>query len=822
MPDSPPSSPIDQRRHDLFALSALLAIILVAVGFRWRFDNWLSDYDRLTQFLPWFGYVGERLREFQVPGWNPAESGGAPFAGMPGSGWLFLPVMVCFVIWDVLTAYKMLVLLHAAIAGFSTYWFSRVLGLNALSALFAATAFAVGPMLYGATMYATPSSLALMFFPLVMLGLEQSIRARRWSSRLAWAAIGGIAITQVFVGSPPRFIYGVMLFGGWLAYRAFFSRIDTIRTAREQFWRVVWTSLASGVFAATFGAAAFLPQLDFTSQGNIKGGDYSGVIGGDYVAHSWTPPLLVKIFFQDWDLTQRPLFFSATIFVLLLIAVMLGRNRFGVPLFAIDVFLMVDFASTVPVTRWLFELIPPFAHITSHRPTASPLMMQFSLAMLAGIGIQLLQERKFARSHWLVKLVPLPVFLLLIWYAETAGNYPMGKPQIVVVVLATALVLLPILNIPSPQFARIRPVLPHIAVAGLLVLSLAYPMGWDFGRTLRKTTAGPEWTNPIAYDISVDKAVTQIMSKSDPGTAAEFLQQRAETLQPFRYAPYFINVLPDHKNPVPAAAVATQPGIIAILANSRATRLGLQQVPGYNAVHLEYYVDYVDVMNGQRQDYHYLDIFAEAVDGDSPLLDMLNVKYVLSPNAESPKPGIASPGTIAYTDEIVTVFENPDAYNRAWIVHDVRPGQDGAELDLFNSGQVDGHVTAFVHGDLPPVSAPGDPDAEFVTVIRYTPEQIDLQANLTGDGLVVLSEVYAEGWNAYVDGEKTDILRTNHALRGVPVSSGSHTIVLKYEPVSLTVGMWSTGIASLAAIVIWIWAIMDRVRRKPAKRVDPT
>jgi hypothetical protein len=800
-------------RHDLFALSALTSILLIAVGFRWQFDNWLGDYDRLNQFLPWFGYVGERLREFQVPAWNPADSSGAPFAGMPNSGWMFLPVMFCFTIWNVLTAYKMLVLLHAVIAGFSTYWFSRIIGLNPFSALFAATAFAVGPMLYGATMYATPSSLALMFFPLVFLGLEQSIRSPRWSGRLGWAAVAGIAITQVFTGSPPRFIYGAMLFAGWLLYRAFFSQIAALGTWRDQFLRVFWTSAATGVAAATFGAAAILPQLDFTSQGNIKGGDYSDVIGGGYVSHFWTPPLQVKIFFQDWDLTQRPLFFSATVFVVLAIGILLGRNRFGVPLFALDFLLMIDIASTESVTRRFFNLLPGFEQITSHRPTAAPLMMQFSLAMLAGAGIQILQERKFARSHWLIKVLPTAIFLLLIWYAEDQGGYPMGKPQLVVVGIATVFILLPWVRVPWRRFSRIDRVMPQIAVTLLLLLSLAYPMGWDFGRTLRDSTAEPEWTNIIAYDPSVAAAVERNMLQSEPGTTAAFMQQQAAILQPFRYAPYFRNVVPSEKNPLPAASQATQPGVMGILANGRATRLGLEQIPGYNAVHLAWYVDYTDVMNGTRQDYHYSDIFLAAVNG-SPLLDMLNVKYVLVPNGIYPTPGIVTTGKLVFWDENASVYENPDAFDRAWIVHDVQPDQDGAELQLLNAGLADGHVTAFVHGDLPPVSTPADAAAEFVTVSRYEPETIELQANLTGDGLVVLSEMYADGWNAYVDGEKVDILRTNHALRGVPVTSGSHTIVLKYEPRSLTIGLWSTCLASVAMIGIWGWALVDRWHRR--------
>jgi hypothetical protein len=801
------------RSDDVMALSALLAIIFIAVGFRWRYDNWLSDYDRLSQFLPWFGYVGERLRDFQVPAWNPADSSGAPFAGSPNSGWMYLPIMIPFALFKVITAYKVLVLLHALIGGLATYFFARILRLGPFPALFAATTFAIGPMLYGATMYATPSSLAMVFYPVCLLGFELSIRANRWSSRLGWAAFAGIGIVQVFTGSPPRFVYGMIFFGGWLAYRALFSRIEGLGDLRDHLRRVIWTSIATGIFALSFGLAIILPIVDFSNQANVKGGDYSNVLGGNYVANLWTAVIQVKIHFQDWDLTQRPLFISATIFVLCLIAVFLGRNRFGIPLFALDVFLMLDLATEHSLTRWFFYLFPGFEQVTSHRPTAAPLMMLFSTAMLAGAGIQLLLERPFARSHLLAKLIPLPIFLLLILWAERAGPYPMGKPQIVVVVIATLILLLPWLPLPR-RWPKLGAAIPQTVVVLLLLLSLAYPTGWDFLRTLKDPTAAPDWTNPIAYDPDVAAAVERIVATSEPGTTAGFLQQQQANTQPFRYAPYFPNEPEDQRNPVPAAAVATDPGIIEILANARANRLGLQQISGYNAVHLDYYVDYIDVMNGKQQDYHYLDVYIPAVNG-SQLLNMLNVRYVLIPNGIAFSPSIVGWGKKVFQGTYAAIYENPNAFPRAWIMHDVQPDQDGAELQLLNSGKANGRTTAFVHGDLPPVSPP-DPAAprDSAIITSYAPERIELAATANGDGLLVLSEVYANGWNAWVDGEKVDILRTNHALRGVPLSAGQHTVVLKYEPMALRFGLWSTGLSSIAMIGVWIWALLDGRKRR--------
>ncbi|CAA9544393.1 MAG: hypothetical protein AVDCRST_MAG87-352 [uncultured Thermomicrobiales bacterium] len=176
----------------------------------------------------------------------------------------------------------------------------------------------------------------------------------------------------------------------------------------------------------------------------------------------------------------------------------------------------------------------------------------------------------------------------------------------------------------------------------------------------------------------------------------------------------------------------------------------------------------------------------------------------------------------AYRDDLVIVYENPTVFDRAWIVHDVRPAMDGQELQLLNSRQVDGRVTAFVDGPLPEVAPPaGSGPGDKVVVTRTEPERIELRAESSAPGLLVLSEVYAEGWTATVDGERVEVLRTNHALRGVPLPAGEHEVVVTYEPESLRIGLWSTGLASVAMLGIWGWALIDWRRRGWARRGIP-
>ena len=162
-----------------------------------------------------------------------------------------------------------------------------------------------------------------------------------------------------------------------------------------------------------------------------------------------------------------------------------------------------------------------------------------------------------------------------------------------------------------------------------------------------------------------------------------------------------------------------------------------------------------------------------------------------------------------FRNEEVVIFENPHAFSRAWIVHEVRPNNDGEGLRQLADGTVDGHGVAFIDGatpDVDPVVTSG-PDAEHVAVTGRDEESLTAEVRIQSAALVVFSEIYEPGWTAYVDGERTEIVRTNHALRGVAAPAGEHTIELRYEPESLRIGLWISLVTSIAVVVVWAAAI---------------
>jgi hypothetical protein len=204
----------------------------------------------------------------------------------------------------------------------------------------------------------------------------------------------------------------------------------------------------------------------------------------------------------------------------------------------------------------------------------------------------------------------------------------------------------------------------------------------------------------------------------------------------------------------------------------------------------------------------------------SPLLDMLNVRYILIdkrlPADRDDVVGLAQGQQPVFENEYVRVYENPGAFPHGWLVHDVRHVSREQAFAVLRDRAVDLSTVALVEDAAPNVAQPGADQVERVLVTEYQPERIEIDVRTAADGLLVLSDTYSNGWRATMDGESVDILPTNLALRGVPVGAGMHTVVFTYRAPWLRVGLAISIIAHLALVVIIGWAI-GRSRRVGAE-----
>lgn len=92
-----------------------------------------------------------------------------------------------------------------------------------------------------------------------------------------------------------------------------------------------------------------------------------------------------------------------------------------------------------------------------------------------------------------------------------------------------------------------------------------------------------------------------------------------------------------------------------------------------------------------------------------------------------------------------------------------------------------------------------------VQLKSYEPEEIVAEVSAQQDGYLVLLDAFYPGWTADVDGVDTPIERADHSFRGVYVTPGKHTVVLRYAPRSFQIGSYvSAGSAGLLLFALLI------------------
>jgi len=191
---------------------------------------------------------------------------------------------------------------------------------------------------------------------------------------------------------------------------------------------------------------------------------------------------------------------------------------------------------------------------------------------------------------------------------------------------------------------------------------------------------------------------------------------------------------------------------------------------------------------------------------DSPVLDLLNVKYLLSRPQGAAR--LWSDPRYRHVKSLPAyeLFENLQVMPRFFLVREIKPAESLAEArSLIGSGTIDFRRTA-ITGQviiLPAGNNTNGTDTDDVKVARYQPDALELSIRSKSPALLVLSENYYPGWKAWLDQSPAPIYRTDIAFRGVAVPPGEHVIRMEFRPVILPVSM---GISLATAILLLVLA----------------
>jgi hypothetical protein len=149
----------------------------------------------------------------------------------------------------------------------------------------------------------------------------------------------------------------------------------------------------------------------------------------------------------------------------------------------------------------------------------------------------------------------------------------------------------------------------------------------------------------------------------------------------------------------------------------------------------------------------------------------------------------------------VELFENPNALPKAYVVGNVRLLQQGSDLKKLIS-ETDFRKEVILGVDV----LDSDERSTFqpAQITLNTPDQLEMEVDLSAPGYLVVSDLWFPGWTATVDGTRVKILRGNLSFRVVPLPAGKHTVKMSFRPPGFQFGM----IITLLTLGFALWQFM--------------
>jgi hypothetical protein len=774
--------------------------------FTWNMDLWLpwtanaapEDLARPTrladcarQFAVMRQLGTEAIREGRVPLWNRWIYCGTPFLANFQPGVFYPPNLVLalsdLTLPDAMTAY---LVFHLLVAVWGTFVLLRLFGVSAPAALFGAVVF--GWSGYNAARTGIPTMVATgSWLPWVLAATQWWLRR---GTRGAWAAMAGALALAGLAGFAQIFVFVLY---AWVLFGLLQGLAHRPATTRRR-----WTGwAAAGVVALLLVSVHLVPALEFRglAQDATNSGEMlaSGTLHPLAAGKLVVPDLLGNATVGDnathllskgsgyYFQTERSTAVYAGILPLLLLGVVLlapGDHRRHA-LFALAIALGgLAFSFGTP----LLPLLARLPGLAFSRPDRAVFLWCFGAALGSGIGAHRLASREGpdlrrssnglglllggAATIFCLLAIGFRSSLLPARILEQVGPDHFlwaAAVSLVVALLSTGIFLL---RASGRLGAR-------TFLLGALVLLAA-----DLAR--------------VALPMNVMQPKDSIFRPVRPDGSLAFLRARRESEGPFRILRF-----DPRRGP-----------FSGILPPSTAALYEIEDALGFDSLNLARIRDVMAALDPEivvkRGN------FRAALDPralDSPLLDALNVRYVLARDT-IPLPGLE----LVHASDAV-VFENADARPRAFLVDEVRVIEDGAALvramaqpsfrpDLwaYSEEAVPGLPPPGVSGAAG--AASGDrPSAGTARIVSYRDEEVTVAVAPERGALLVLADAHYPGWKALVDGREVPIHRVNHTFRGVVVEPGERNVVFKYEPVSFRAG----ALLSLLGLAAWaagIWA----------------
>lgn len=784
-----------RRREWLFVISILISVvsfffyqtvlfgkvpfpadILVSDFQPWRSTSYLgygaggipnkAQYpDVIRQMYPWKTLAVESLKRGTLPLWNPYTFSGTPLLANFQSSALY-PLGALYLLISQIDAWTILIILQPLLAVLFTYCYARKIGAGYLGSTMAALSYGFSGFMAVWLEYNTVGHV-ILWLPLLLLALEHV----REKPRVLWLGVFALAHTSALLAGHPQ-VYAYVL--GFTTLYALFRVTKPMRG-----YIALFTVLGIGI-----GGLQILP-------------------GAELISHAARSPhepgnLFTKILIGPWQMLSLPFpnlfgnpatrtYWPADTFVgkvttiglvpLFFAFSALRRKDAVTKWFILSVVVSLLLITANPITYILYRI--PIPLITSSSPTLLSFLFAFSLSMVCGLGLDYWITDKHSVKKLIRRTMEVGVVFIALFLA----------------------VKLPLI----PELSQHAPVAIRALVYGAILSGATLTLFWI-------AIQFPKYRSHAIILLLIVHALDLFIffNRFNPFVSNKLIFPEHAILSylrdksPDRYWGY---------------------GTAGIPANF-SSQYHIFSPEGYDPLYPKWYGEF---LYGYR-DGRLMDVFTNSTRSDAAVrsafgdgglsdinkqkvLSALSVRYILdrTENAASEQTYPTSVVKPIHAFEDWRIYENLYSVPRVYFADQIMIYKNGAEFgQIFFSPKTNMSHTALLPAEL--TGVPRNTIGGSAAILTYEPERVSIHTERDMPGLLVLTDTYFPGWQADVDGNPADILRTNWTMRGVVVPAGAHTVTMTYTPKSVTYGA-GLSMISIGGTVIGL-GIINRKRKR--------
>jgi hypothetical protein len=773
--------------RDVVALGLLMALCLL---FFWPILT-LNPDDRgsfragdfYVQTYACSTYKARELLNGQLPLWNPYVNSGHPFLADVQNSPLY-PANLLTILFSAPWGYSVLALeleaiAHFFLAGAFTYYLGRRLFRQRGAALVTAVVFTFGGYLTSFPPLQLPILETAVWLPLILLLLDLGVEKLTGRSQggpgsapsksrhqgqstprgLLYCMMGGVVLAlAILAGHPQTALYLVYVAAAWYAFRAWGS--DAIIRLPLVVGFLAFVGVGGGL-----SAIQLLPAVELMRLSIRASAAYQDLASGfalrdliqivlPRVAGVWSP-LYVGVFPLTWVLFAWSAWFRRDGTA----PCRQWRRSVGFWTVMALLALLLTLGGETFLFSFFYLGVPGFDLFRSQERVA--LVFSLSLAFLTGYGLQR--------------------FTALIGQAQgrRIAYAILGRLTLALMAVTGGLTLLLYLGqnlAGSDQGRLLQDTMGLTLFVGLL---LAANWLWIFVWTHRPWHTGPALGLLLAvvvFDLFTFHAQTNIQSRRPERqvSSSTLIQalQAAEEDRPFRVHHGGWHLLGNY-------------GCI----------FEVEDTLGASQLQLASYARFLEQVPQERA------------------WEMLNVRYVVTWLAQLQVPSEVVYHTTTRQGDDVYLHRLEAELPRAWVAFQTEVASNDQALELLSQPGFDRYGMALLDTPVDP-PLPGELGQAQVRFTSLSAGHLSVRVDTPARGILVLSELYYPGWQAWLDGQEVPIRRANTLLRAVEVPAGTHLVEMRFRPLSVYLGTLLSLLTGALVLSYTIWALA------PWRRVD--